>query len=125
MKELVKIFKALSDPARIRIVKLLEKKDMCVCELKEALGIGQSNVSHHLRILKEAGLVDDFKDGLWVNYTLPKKKGRDTGKVLKMISGLLNDSEDIRNFLIKAKTADRERICCKPNSMKSACRKNK
>jgi len=125
MKELVKIFKALSDPARIKIVKLLEKKDMCVCELKEALGIGQSNVSHHLRILKEAGLVCDFKDGLWVNYTLSREKGSDEGKVLKMMSGLINDSEDIKNYLKKAKTADRERICCKSNSAKSSCSKNK
>jgi ArsR family transcriptional regulator len=68
MKDFIKVMKALSDPNRVKIVKMLQHKLMCVCELQEALQIAQSSVSKHLKILEEAGLVDYKKDGLWVNY---------------------------------------------------------
>ncbi len=55
MKELVRIFKALGDDTRIRILKLLQEKDCCVCELTEVLGLAQSTVSGQLRVLKDAG----------------------------------------------------------------------
>ena len=62
--------KALSDPNRVKIVKMLQHRLMCVCELREALQIAQPSVSKHLKVLEEAGLVDYKKDGLWVNYHL-------------------------------------------------------
>ena len=58
MKTFLKVMKALSDPNRVKIIKLLEQKKMCVCELQGAIGIAQPTVSKHLRILEEAGLVD-------------------------------------------------------------------
>ena len=64
MKTFVKVMKALSDPNRIKIVKLLQQKVMCVCELRAALKISQPSVSKHLKILEDAGLVDYQKDGL-------------------------------------------------------------
>lgn len=70
MKDFIRVMKALSDPKRVKIVKMLQHRVMCVCELREALGIAQSSVSKHLKILEEAGLVDYKKDGLWVNYYL-------------------------------------------------------
>jgi ArsR family transcriptional regulator, arsenate/arsenite/antimonite-responsive transcriptional repressor len=70
MKQLVKVMKALSDPSRVKILKMLEKKKMCVCELRAVLGLAQPTVSKHLRILEEAGLVASEKDRLWVNYCL-------------------------------------------------------
>ena len=68
MKPFIKVMKSLSDPNRIKIVKLLQKKQMCVCEIQEALGISQPSVSKHLKVLEEAGMIDYLKDGLWVNY---------------------------------------------------------
>jgi len=68
MKDFIKVMKALSDQNRVKIVKMLQHKMMCVCEIQEALRIAQSSVSKHLKILEEAGLVDYKKDGLWVNY---------------------------------------------------------
>ena len=50
------------------MIKLLQQKTMCVCELQGVLGLAQPTVSKHLKILEEAGLVDYRKDGLWVNY---------------------------------------------------------
>ena len=55
MKAFIKVMKALSDPNRIKIIKLLQHKRLCVCELQYALGISQPTVSKHLKILEEAG----------------------------------------------------------------------
>ena len=56
MKKFIKVMKALSDPNRVKMVKLLQHKEMCVCEIQAALGLAQSTVSKHLKILEEAGL---------------------------------------------------------------------
>ena len=74
MRDLVSVFKALADPTRLRIIKLLEKKSMCVCELTAVLKIKQSSVSHHLKILKDTGLVDDVRSGQWIDYELAIEK---------------------------------------------------
>jgi ArsR family transcriptional regulator, arsenate/arsenite/antimonite-responsive transcriptional repressor len=70
MKELVSIFKALSDETRLRIVKLLEHGELCVCDLVAACDMVQPKVSFHLRVLKAAGLVRDRKQGKWMHYRL-------------------------------------------------------
>ncbi len=70
MKDFIKVMKALSEANRVKIVKMLQHKMMCVCEMQAALQITQPSVSKHLKILEDAGLVDSKKDGLWVNYLL-------------------------------------------------------
>ncbi|MCG6894908.1 MAG: metalloregulator ArsR/SmtB family transcription factor, partial [Desulfobacteraceae bacterium] len=70
MKEFIKVMKAASDPTRVKILKMLEKKVMCVCEIQTGLGTAQSTASKHLKTLEDAGLVASQKDGLWVNYSL-------------------------------------------------------
>ena len=65
-----KYFKALSDEKRIRILKLLTVKEMCVCELMIALDTTQPNLSHHLKILENQGLVNRRKEGKWAYYSL-------------------------------------------------------
>jgi ArsR family transcriptional regulator len=71
MKEILKFFKTLSDPTRLRIILLLLGKDLCVCELTFILKMSQSRVSHQLRILRDAGLVEDKRDGKWMIYGIP------------------------------------------------------
>jgi len=66
----VKIFKALSDPCRLAILKLLQNGEFCVCEIMTALDRPQSTTSHHLSILKDAGLIKERKVGKWSNYRL-------------------------------------------------------
>ena len=63
-------FHALSDETRLEIVSMLIGGERCVCELMDALDVAQSRLSFHLRVLKEAGLVIDRKDGRWVHYSL-------------------------------------------------------
>lgn len=70
MQELLGIFKALSDETRLRIIKLLEKGELCVCDVVAALDMVQPKVSFHLSALKEAGLIRDRKQGRWIHYRL-------------------------------------------------------
>ncbi|MBF0459728.1 MAG: metalloregulator ArsR/SmtB family transcription factor [Nitrospirae bacterium] len=67
---MVKLFGALSDETRLRIIKLLEMGELCVCDITAALDMSQPKVSFHLSALKEAGLIRDRKDGKWVYYSL-------------------------------------------------------
>ncbi|OGW41442.1 MAG: transcriptional regulator [Nitrospirae bacterium GWD2_57_9] len=73
MTDLVMIFKALSDETRLRIIKLLEQGELCVCDITAALDMVQPKVSFHLSALKEAGLIKDRKQGKWIHYSLNEK----------------------------------------------------
>ena len=75
MKTFIKVMKALSDPNRVKMMKMLQKRPLCVCEIQKSLGIAQSTASKHLKILEDADLVRSFKDGLWVNYSLSDGSG--------------------------------------------------
>jgi ArsR family transcriptional regulator len=66
----IELFHALSDETRLEIIELLRKGERCVCELTDSLDAAQSRLSFHLRVLKDAGIVRDRKDGRWVHYEL-------------------------------------------------------
>jgi ArsR family transcriptional regulator, arsenate/arsenite/antimonite-responsive transcriptional repressor len=70
MQDLLNVFKALSEETRLRIVKLLEHGELCVCDIVAALDLIQPKISFHLAILKEAGLIKDRKQGKWVHYKI-------------------------------------------------------
>lgn len=70
MDRLLEVNKALSDENRLRIFFMLQVKPMCVCELLQVLDIAGSTLSAHLKILRQAGLVDQRKDGRWIEYFL-------------------------------------------------------
>lgn len=72
MTNAVEIFKALADPTRLRIMLLLQVRELCVCELTYILGMEQSRISHHMRILREAGLTEDLRQGRWMIYRVPE-----------------------------------------------------
>ena len=100
MKAFIRVMKALSDPTRVKILKILENRMMCVCELQTALGTAQSTASKHLKMLEDAGLVASRKDGLWVNYTLAD--GRQSPYASALLGNLrhwLNDEADIRALM--------------------------
>jgi ArsR family transcriptional regulator, arsenate/arsenite/antimonite-responsive transcriptional repressor len=65
-----RLFKALGDETRLRIVALLSHGELCVCHLEEALRLSQPNVSRHLAILRMTGVVEHRRDGSWVYYSL-------------------------------------------------------
>lgn len=111
MKEFIRVMKAVSDPARIKILKMLQRKVMCVCEIQEALGTAQSSASKHLKILEDAGMITYNKDGLWVNYSLAD--GSQSPYAANMLGNLkhwLEEDEDIRLLIDRLPDINREII---------------
>ena len=78
-------FHALSDPTRLGIVMRLTGGERCVCELTDALDAAQSRLSFHLRVLKDAGLIIDRRDGRWVHYSINREAIEEAGKFLGSI----------------------------------------
>lgn len=111
-RKTVTIFRALSHPSRLRIVKMLEERELCVCEVRAILGLSTSTVSKHLTILCDAGLIVDTRDGKWVNYKL-NSATRDT-LIRPLLSALktgLETEMQIKADREKAHTVDRNKLC--------------
>src|SRR3989337_24177 len=68
----VELFHALSDETRLEIVDMLRSGERCVCDLTDALDAAQSRLSFHLKVLKDAGIVRDRREGRWVHYELDR-----------------------------------------------------
>lgn len=106
------IYKALSEPNRIRIVKMLQKKSLCVCEITEILQLAASTVSKHLSILKSAGIIIDEKDNKWINYRInPNPEDAGVISALFSVKLLMEDDEIIKKDREMIETVDREVIC--------------
>jgi len=87
--------KAISDPTRMRMLKLLEGGELCVCEIMEVLDLVQSTASKHLNILKMAGFVESRKNGTWTYYRLAEKSREHNKDFLKFVASHLNEDEII------------------------------
>jgi ArsR family transcriptional regulator, arsenate/arsenite/antimonite-responsive transcriptional repressor len=112
MKKLLKIFKALSDKNRLRILLILNRKPLCVCELQAILGIAVSTVSKHLSLLRDAGFIVDEKEGKWVNYMVnPSDDDMHTSQLISLVAHWLADDEQIKTDLEKVKTVSRIELC--------------
>ena len=87
----VKLFKALSDESRVTVLRMLQQGEKCACHLQEELVISQPTLSHHMKILCDAGVVNCRKEGKWSHYSINK----DTCRVMDLfLSDLLDASED-------------------------------
>ena len=116
MKKTAQIFQALSDETRLRVIKLLEERELCVCELIQVLDMSQPRISRHLSVLKNAGLVDDRREGKWVYYSLcDGNENKAIKTILKTMTLLANDNSAVKKDKKKLKKAVRlseiERIC--------------
>ncbi|MEW6665829.1 MAG: metalloregulator ArsR/SmtB family transcription factor [Thermodesulfobacteriota bacterium] len=114
MRHFIKVMKALSDPNRVKIIKMLQHKTMCVCEMREALQVSQPSLSKHLKILEDAGLVESKKDGLWVNYHLTD--GAMSPYVASLLGNLrywLEDESEVEDLVKKIPHINREVVCKK------------
>ena len=81
-----RLFHALSDGTRLSIMERLRRGERCVCELTDALDAAQSRLSFHLRVLKEAGLVTDRREGRWMYYTLNPEKLADVADLAQTLA---------------------------------------
>jgi len=112
MKEFIKVMKALSDPNRVKLLKMLQKRQMCVCEIQAALGIAQPTVSKHLKVLEAAGLVGREKEGLWVNYSLSDgSRSPYAASLLGNLKHWLEDDPEIRDLFAMSAGLRREDLC--------------
>jgi len=105
------LFKALADATRLRILALLLTGEVCVCDIHESLKIPQPKASRHLASLRQAGLVDTRRDGLWIHYRLAKLADPVLTAIVDAVRHALTHSETVQR--------DGERLqkrtgCCVP-----------
>lgn len=92
MRKLAGIFRALADETRLRMMGLLlRRRELCVCDFVEVLGITQSKASRHLRYLLHAGLVDDRRAGTWVHYRLAAAPAPEPRVAVRHLRSALTD----------------------------------
>ena len=114
VEDKVKFFKALSDSNRLRILKMLQTRPLCVCEITEILELAASTVSQHLKILKEAGFIIEEKEGKWVNYLInPHPKDPRISTLLNSLDYWIAEQSIIIEDKKKVMEADRNVICSK------------
>jgi len=111
MEATIKMFKALSDETRLRIYLLLLQGELCVCELVNILNMEQSRISHGVRILREAGLVINRREGKWIIYAANPETESNI-----MIQSLKNElklpEQDLKNIAKCKKEKVREKFKC-------------
>lgn len=118
MKTFIRVMKALSDPNRVKILKMLQQKTLCVCEIQSALGVAQPTVSKHLKILEDAGLVAFRKDGLWVNYRLTDGSASPySAALLGNLQHWIADDPEVLRVLEALPGIHRENIQCRKRSI--------
>lgn len=113
MKNFIKVMKALSEPNRVKIIKMLEQRDnMCVCEIRTILQLAQPTVSKHLKVLEEAELIVFEKEKLWVNYRLNVGDGSPySAAMLAQLKNWLNETPEITEIGRLLPGIDRKDIC--------------
>ena len=113
MKKFADILKAIADEKRVRILKLLFHKKLCVCEISHILRATQPAISKHLKKLRSAGLITCEQDGFWTNYFLANSKDANVKALLTCVNKWLNQDGIIRKDALKAKNINRQKLCCK------------
>lgn len=92
LRDYERVMKSVADPTRVRILKLLEGGELCVCQINAVLGFKQSTISKHLALLRAAGLVKERKRGKWVHYSRDGREGSAYARsMLRALGGWLND----------------------------------
>lgn len=114
IEEKAKLFKALSDPNRLRILKMLQVRKLCVCEITDVLDLATSTVSEHLRVLETAGFITGEKDGKWVNYMInPRCCDQMVASILSMLPFWISNETVINSDMEKINSVDRNKLCCR------------
>lgn len=117
LREYTKVFKALADKNRARILKMLEERELCVCQIMAVLGLKQPTISKHLSVLKKAGLVEGRRNGTWIFYRLSHRRQNNFDQAqLGLLRNWLNDDSVVkvdRTRLAKVLKIDPRQLCTK------------
>jgi len=105
VRPLSRLFKALGDETRLRIVALLTHGEFCVCHVEVALGLQQANVSRHLGVLRNAGIVETRRDGNWVYYRLVNHADPDCDRQLRALAEGFLGHEVLRKDVARLRKA--------------------
>ncbi len=111
VRPLTRLFRALGDETRVRIVALLSHGELCVCHLEKALELSQPNVSRHLGILRAAGIVDARRDGSWMYYSLAAQDHEAVQAMLAQLARLFGAERALRADHAKLKKSCGPRAC--------------
>ena len=104
LKKLTTAFGGVSDPTRVRLLSLLLHRDeICVCDLVDATGLTQTNVSRHLATLRNAGLIQSRKEGLWVYYSIKQPESDLERSIIKTVKSAAEESRELKKDLEKLK----------------------
>ena len=93
-KKIALIFKALGDENRIQILKLLHNGEKCACKLLDALNISQPTLSHHMKILCDAGIVSGRKEGKWMHYSICCESAKEISRILQELLAASDTPDD-------------------------------
>ncbi len=110
--DLALLFAALSDPTRLRLLNLMDGREVCVCYFVEILGQSQPKISRHLAYLRRAGIVAARREGKWMHYKIVPPKHAGAARILSESIAVLNEDKTMQ--------ADRTRlnsVCCTPQKV--------
>lgn len=113
VRPLTRLFRALGDETRLRIVALLSHGELCVCHLEAALDLNQSNASRQLGILKSAGIVDSRREGTWVYYSITQQEHAVVADALEVLTKTFGAARSLRADHAKLRKS------CGPNACAS------
>lgn len=112
MTDKTRLFKALSDSSRLRILKMLQTKPLCVCEITEVLQLATSTVSKHLSILRDTGFIIEEKEGKWVNYKInPRPSDERISSIISTLDFWITDDQVIISDKQKVQKVNRYEVC--------------
>lgn len=111
MDDLLKPLKALGDESRVKMLWILEGRELCSCEIQEVVGLAQSTVSRHLQLLEEAGFVVSEKAGLWKNYRFHPSPAPLVQGLLSVLRLAAATNPEARRAREKAAMISRQALC--------------
>ncbi|MBI5439606.1 MAG: winged helix-turn-helix transcriptional regulator [Deltaproteobacteria bacterium] len=111
MEDMLKALKALGDDSRLKMLWILEDRELCSCEIQEAVGLAQSTVSRHLQLLEDAGFVVSVKAGVWKNYRFNSAPSTVVQGLLSTVRLAAATSPEARRVRERAAAANREVLC--------------
>jgi len=115
LDEMARLFQALSDPTRLRIMGLLLTGEVCVCDIHESLKLSQPKVSRHLSYLRKAGLVSTRREGLWIHYRLAQTSDPFLSTISHAVTHVLGHVDTVKR---DAHRLEKSTGCCLPAQSK-------